>query len=165
MNFIQIPDLESLGEFYMMPELPMIEFKKDKVRYSVTDIRLLNQVGIYVLETILNKIAENPDNETVTFIREGVNDSAVNVVRDIVMGIRYKIEKKGRNGYFGQGTFLVSAVDVTDTKMTFYLLKDHVGIVHDYIQSRKNKNENVNFYELVVEVADKRFILRRGKDE
>lgn len=156
MNYVILPTIEELGaELYMQPELPTVEFTRDKVKYTVTDIRLLNQVGINTLDTIINQIADNPDDTEITFRTDGVKDNYVDIVRDIVMGIKYKIEKKGRNGFSGEGSFLVSTAIRGENEIIFRWSKDHAKVIHDYIEKCQGKGESVNYYAMIAEVADK----------
>ena len=156
MNLLVLPTIEELGaQLYMHPELPMVEFMKGKVKYTVTDIRLLNQVGINVLDTIISYIADDPDDTEITFRTDGVEENSIDVVRDIVMGIRYKIEKKGRNGFSGDGNFLVSAMIRGENEITFRCIKENAVMIHNYIENCQKKGESVNYYAMIAEVADK----------
>lgn len=49
------------SKLYMSPELPKVRFKKNGVKYAVTDLHLLNQEAIRVFEIILDTVIDMPN--------------------------------------------------------------------------------------------------------
>jgi hypothetical protein len=144
------------SKFYRIPELPKIKFKANKVQYSITDVRLLNENAVCTFLNILNTVANEPDTEEVTFkIEDDTNEDTVEIITDILMGISYTAKKGGKHGFESSSSFLVAGVKRHETEdyktITFKLIKDHAQAIYEYAQ----EHEQPNLYELVIAVEDK----------
>ena len=143
-------------EVYMAPNLPTVTIKRKGVKYEITDLRLLHPSAIETVGEIISEIRDNPFADEVVF---GVNcdESTVDIIIDIVMGISCKASKGGKNGWLNNFTvFSTSAqrrYDKDRKEVAFHLIQDNVKTIHNYLVSVGNP-ENVNYYELVMEVAD-----------
>jgi hypothetical protein len=71
-----------------------------------------------------------------------------------MQSIRYEYEKGGKNGYSGSAGFLVMGEKIEgngkETKVTLHLNEEQAEIIHEYAQDK----EELNFYELVIAVAE-----------
>ena len=95
-------DLEEFlkKNIHMLPDLPMIKFKKDHVEYEVTNIRYLNNNAINVFQAIISSIKANPECAEWTFaIPEEYDDDYVHIIMDIIMGLTVNARKRGKNGF------------------------------------------------------------------
>ena len=144
------------SKFYKIPELPKIEFKANKVKYSVTDIRLLNESAVYTFLNILNTVANEPDTEEVSFkIGDDTSEDTVDIITDILMGISYTAKKGGKHGFEASSSFLVTGVERHETEgcktITFKLIKAHAQAIYEYAQ----EHEQPSLYELVIAIEEK----------
>ena len=144
------------SKFYRIPELPKIKFKANKVQYSITDVRLLNENAVCTFLNILNTVANEPDTEEVTFkIEDDTNEDTVEIITDILMGISYTAKKGGKHGFESSSSFLVTGVDRHEAEdyktITFKLIKDHAQAIYEYAQ----EHEQLNLYELVIAIEEK----------
>lgn len=144
------------SKFYRIPELPKIKFKANKVQYSITDVRLLNENAVYTFLNILNTVANEPDTEEVTFkIEDDTNEDTVEIITDILMGISYTAKKGGKHGFESSSRFLVTGVERHEAEdyktITFKLIKDHAQAIYEYAQ----EHEQPNLYELVIAIEEK----------
>lgn len=144
------------SKFYRIPELPKIEFKVNKVKYAVTDIRLLNEDAVCTFLKILNTVANEPDTEEVSFkIEDDTSEDTIEVIIDILLGISYIAKKGGKHGFESSASFLVSGVSRHETEdcktITFKLIKDHARAIYEYAQ----EHEQPTLYELVIAIEEK----------
>lgn len=88
------------AKLYRRPEVPMFSFKKDGVKYNVTDFRLLNPLGVRAFEICLNVMLNDPNASECRIECKGdLDDDTIEIVKDIVLGFQYKAEKGGKNGF------------------------------------------------------------------
>ena len=126
------------------PDLPVLKFEANKVKYEVTDLRLLHPTAVNAFERILDEVVSTPDCESVTFDASGVSDDVLNIVDDILIGMSFKAEKRGRNGFIHSGRFLVesmhrvrsTATDAVITR-TYDLIKENANIIHEYAKGHE----------------------------
>jgi len=143
-------------EFYMSPKLPKIEFKKDKVKYKITDIRFLNEDAIATLFQIMQEAMTTTDCEEVSFIVTGIEESRRHLISDIVCAIEYEVKKCGRNEFRTFGCFLADTIkyikqgDGTEI-LTFGLRKDNAKYLYEY----GNDKKELNFFDAVMYVANR----------
>lgn len=136
--------------FYQRPELPKFEFRANKVKYTFTDLRLLNPAGISAFEAILQTVANTPNCEEVSFNIKGLDEDTINITTDIVLGISYTAKKGGKNGFKFDGPFLVFEASRDEDMITYHLIKDNAAIIYEYAQT----NPKPTLLELVIAVAD-----------
>lgn len=140
-------------QLYQMPDLPKIVFKANKVEYTVTDLRFLNENAVYCFEQILNEICSDPNCEEVSFNVNGIDYDKVNLITDIVGGIMFECKKGGKNGFWLGGRFVTGGqyMETDDEKIyTFHLAKDVARSIYEYAKGK----DKVNYYELVMAVAN-----------
>ena len=139
----------------LSPEFPKITFRKDKIEYSITDIRYLNSVAINTLENILRNIGTTEENnitdEMELELPESLGKDQIQIVIDVLLGIHYEMKKKGKNGFFEGGTFLILGIWHTDNKLTIQLNKDHAKYIREYFIGK----EEVNIYAMIIYVLYK----------
>lgn len=88
------------AKLYQRPEMPMFRFNKDGVRYSVTDFRLLNPIGVRAFEICLNVMLNDQNASECRIECSGdLGDDTIEIVKDIVLGFQYRAEKGGKNGF------------------------------------------------------------------
>ena len=124
---------------YERPELPMVKFEKDKIKYEVTDIRLLNELAIGVFEHIIYRIAHDPEIEEVKFIVKDLDDDKIDLIIDIVTGIEVKAEKGGEKGWIVEGRILECSAGKRETEtekeviFKFYS-KERIKAIHNSVK-------------------------------
>ena len=135
-------------EMRIRPELPKLKFEKDRTEYSVTDIRYLNESAISAFFAILDEVANNRGIANVTFDISDIGECDIRIISDILMGIEYEARKKGRNGFWVKGSFLVIGYHKTTEEdgrelITYDLSRCTTKIIYDYAQNvRKEQPDN-----------------------
>lgn len=147
------------AKVYRTFDIPMIEFKAKGITYKATDIRPLNETAVYMFEKILNCVINNLNCDEVVFTVDGdVSDASVELVIDILMGMKYSAKKNGKNGFEIHSAFLIAGferkqmVGSKDLYIIVKLIEDHANAIYDYAQ--KNKADKYNYLELVMAVAN-----------
>ena len=150
-------------EVYTRPKLPEIQFVKDRVAYSFTDIRYLKESAVCVFFNILEEVISDGDVTEVTFDVSNIDEYEVRIISDILMGIEYEARKKGRNGFWIKGSFLVIGYHETTEDdgrktITYDLSSITPKIIHDYARNLKNVQPsdaiNIRLDEIVVSIAE-----------
>lgn len=167
MNVFDMDALFKEGKLRRLPELPKLEFKANKVKYSVTDLRYLNENAIDVFQNILTGVISERGIKEITFnIQKGTSENTLRVISDILMAMSYSAEKKGKNGYTLGGALLVTGCHRNDDSITFHLVKENAEIIFDYAMENFKYDKKINIYELVIEIADKSILeISRGNNE
>lgn len=141
---------------YIQPKLPTREFEKNKIEYSIPDLRLLNETAIKVFYDILQYVILTPDVDEITFqIKKNTDDKLIRIIMDILLGIQYSYKKKGRNGYSGSSPFLATCIYRIDNMLKIDIVKDHARIIYEYAHPKAEKGETINFEELIIELVEK----------
>lgn len=82
-------------EFLTLPSIPTVKFKEDGIKYEVSDLSLLNPIGIKAVKDIIVYAANHKDAEEVYFeIPSEMSQEERNVVTSIAMGFSYKAESR-----------------------------------------------------------------------
>lgn len=144
------------SELYMRPELPKVKFKKNGIKYAVTDLRLLNQEAIRVFEIILDTVIDTPNCREVSFNAENADKDTIHIITDILTGMEYSAEKVGKNGFSIGDCFLVTGARETNDTITFLLAEDHANIIYEYAQENLQEDRTISIYDLVIVLAKKR---------
>ena len=139
---------------YRRPELPKYEFKANKVKYTVSDLRLLHPQGIEAFESILRIVANTPDCKEVSFDVSDLSEDTIEIVTDILLGITYHAVKSGKNGFEMGGNFLIIGVSRKENIMTCQLAKPHAWAIFKYAHEKARNNEPIKFLDLVCAVAE-----------
>lgn len=136
------------------PELPKVEFKMKNIKYSVTDIRLLDKTAVSCLYIILEKCLEERDVVQVPIVfPDKIDDETRRIISDILLGIKWKATKGGKNGFNGYGNFLITGIRTLTRTMIFETNVDEANFIHDYMQQKIKSGQNVNLYEMIAESA------------
>jgi hypothetical protein len=143
------------SELYMRPELPKVKFKKNGVKYTVTDLRLLNQEAIRVFEIILDTVIDTPNCREVSFNAENADEDTIHIITDILAGMWYSAEKGGKNGFSIDDCFLVNGARKTNDTITFLLAEDHANVIYEYAQKNLQEGRIISIYDLVIVLAKK----------
>ena len=144
-------------------ELPKMSWKSGKTTYSVTDIRPLNEVAVYVFEQILNEVLNEGVNEVTFNISEDYPQDKLDLIIDILLSISY--EAKRRGGISQQGRFLIGSFKHEDGQITIELIEEDAKALFEY--ASKHPQKEYNLLDLVEAVSDYVFqemeIRRYGK--
>lgn len=141
---------------YMMPDLPKIEFKRDKIKYKITDIRFLNETAVNVFFTIMETAMNTEDCEEVSIDITDVEEDNWDLISDIVENIRYEMSKGGKNGFRHAGYFL-TGLGSTYTKkdnteiVTIRLRKDHAKYLYEFARDK----ETVDYIDAIIYVLNR----------
>lgn len=135
-----------------LPDLPKIEFKAGKVNYSMTDLRYLNTNAFNMFIDILNYVATVANSNEVTLtLPEKMSDDEKRVIKEILLATGFTAMKKGRNGFYIGGAFLVSGIEIKNGfTMKIKLISEHAKVIYEYTQ-RKAKP---SIYELVIAIVE-----------
>lgn len=142
------------SKLYMRPELPKVRFKKNGVKYAVTDLHLLNQEAIRVFEIILDTVIDMPNCREVSFNAENADEDTIHIITDILAGMEYSAEKGGKNGFSIDGCFLVTGARKTNDTITFLLAEDHANIIYEYAQENL-QDRTISICDLAIVFAEK----------
>ena len=117
-DFSEIFDIDSNVKGYFAPELPMITFKKDKIEYSIVDMRYLNKYAVDVFVCIVNNIIKDETtNEVAIELRKDISQAEIRIIVDILLGLHWTMKKKGKNGFYADGNFLILGTKQYDYKL------------------------------------------------
>ena len=136
-------------------QLPMVEFKIGKTKYGITDLRYLNSNARDIIAACVLSAIEGETDHCTFNISEGLlEDGELKVLCDILLGIKFKFYKGGRNGFCGTGAFLIGEVSYTieDGKIELRceLFKEHA----EKLQRSFSGAEKVNFFDAVMAIAE-----------
>lgn len=149
-------DLLQNVQFCKKPELPKITISKDNVNYHITDLTYLNQSAVAMIFELMNDAIANPNVTEIEYvIPDEMENENLKLITDIVTNIDFKAEKRGRDGWSIEGTFLTSGCCRKERKngiktITFYVNKDDSQAMKKYIEGK----QTANFYDVVMAVAD-----------
>ena len=154
---VEIPDKSFWDELEknirVMPTFPELEFQKDGVKYTVTDIRYLDKNGVNCFLKILNNVIENGEIQKQEFeFPSDIDENVLQVIIDIVMQIGVTAENE--DGDYVSGAALVAEVQRNNTKVVFRLLSDHAKILSDIGRKIKKRHVSIDFFELMLLFAD-----------
>lgn len=137
-------------------ELPKISWKSGKTTYSVTDIRPLNEMAVYVFEQILNEVLNEGVNEVTFNISEDYPQDKLDLIIDILLSISY--EAKRRGGISQHGAFLIGSFKQEDNQVTIELIEDDAKALFEYASKYPKKEYNLlNLVEAIVEHSFQEF--------
>ena len=124
---------ELCGEMYMRPELPIFKYKKDKVVYEFSDLRLMNPIFVSVTDNIIAMIrSHNYDSEGVTVKFTGWSIKELNVIADVVGAQTIKAKKKGKNGFELTTSFLTCGAGISDNQICFHVIESQIKCVEEW---------------------------------
>lgn len=143
-------------ELYMSPKLPKISFKRDKVIYTVTDIRYVNETANNTLSLIISAIADSDtpdiDKVSVTY-NAGIDDDKIEIVTTILTSLRASAKKGGKYAWNHSGCFLITGTIRKGNTIEYLLDKWQAQSVREYCRERTDKN--VEYFDLVPYVLNK----------
>ena len=144
------------SSFFQTPKLPTIEFKAGKVKYTVTDLRVLNETAVDCFLKILNEAMNTPNCTSVSFNVTGMPKTTIDLVEDIVSAIKIEASKKGRKSFSFSGSFLTRGTSMYTTKngekiLEFKLIEDDAKAVYEYA----HENEHPSVYGAAVAIHEK----------
>lgn len=142
----------------MNPELPKYTYKVGKAKYSITNIKYLNETA---LEIVLKSIFEMAlGEECAIFDVTEMNEHHLEVVRDILGSIGYECKERGSctaGSLFG-GSYVFYDGDKRILKQEFY--KDNVEAVKKYAQ---DNDYEIDYYELAKVLVDHKQQIWKGE--
>lgn len=145
---------------HRIPELPKLHFQRGGVKYSVTDLRVLNEHAVDAFEQMMKYVMEVPNCEEMNFIiSDDTPNENVNLIVDIVTGISYSAKKGGKHGYETEGVLIAYGAGYEYSEegriksVTFHLCKDNARAIYDYAKNNHDKGV-INYLDLVVAIAD-----------
>jgi hypothetical protein len=145
------------GHFY--PKLPSIEVNNYKTRCMVTDIRYLNEKAVVAIERIIKTVATGKNCEQVSFNMTGIEENEIDLINDILGGIRIEATKRG------VGSGVTSITGSTERKViesndkekhiteTFYINPYVANAIYEYAQ----EHEEINYFDLMCYVGAQMF--------
>ena len=146
------------AKIYERHKLPTIEFKKNGVEYTISDLTLLNPIGVSAFENVLNCLASGIGNEAKLRVDSSVTDDDLDIVYDIVTGFAYDVKKKGKNGYRFSGARLIHSMTTEKRKdgrfVTFTTSPEIANDIHEYAEAN---NYVVNLIDMIVYIAEKEY--------
>ena len=144
---------------YIRPELPEIKFTKDKVNYSVTDIRVLNEMAVDTFIRCVQTAIWDRDAEKAKFtVGKDITQMQLDLVSDIVTGIKWSSKKGGKKGFYQFGGFIATGSMITENEagereLEFELITDNVKAIHDFMKDRDAKK--LPYFDLVVALSNR----------
>ena len=150
---VEIPNKDFWDELMRharkMPELPILNLKKESIEYQITDVRYLDKTAVGWFNQVLNRIIYNDELESQKFdLAEDINDDGLQVFTDILLQIGVTAIKENED-YIS--TSIVTGFKRNENAITVELNKKDAEIIHDLA---KDKDE-IQFFELFVELGDK----------
>lgn len=141
-------------KLFQQPELPKRTWKKGTAKYTITDIRLLHPVGVYIIEELLKTMCLTGKREMTFKIEEGFTEEALDIATDIAMGFCW--DAKYRGGAFIGGK-LVGCVTRGETEdgqktITFKADPDDAQAAYEYFSEKDD--ENISLQELIIALCD-----------
>ena len=95
--FLDIVDMLKDTEFLTLPSIPDVEYKEDGIKYKVSDLSLLNPIGVKAVEDVINYAANHKDAEEVYFeIPSEMSQEERDIATSIAVGFSYRAEKRGK---------------------------------------------------------------------
>lgn len=148
-------DLPEGVKIYKRPKLPLYEFKANKVKYKIPDLRLLDKIAVNYLFNVINTAAQYQGSDSASFDVSELSEDEIRIIIDIVDGFDVEAIKGGRNGYSYNSSFITcgARIETVGKKktLTFNLVKDHAKAIYEFAQ----ENRNINLCELIVFVVEK----------
>lgn len=144
------------GHIERGPEVPTIKFKQGGVTYTAPDLRLLNETAISAMEYIFGTLAEDAENTEHRFlVPKEAPESTLQATIDILLGMAFSAEKKGKNGWM-VSSHLLNCSTTTEEKggqkeLIVNVAEETAKDIHEFMQGR----ENVPMDELTIFLADK----------
>ena len=137
------------AEMYVRPELPSIEFKRDGIKYSMTDLRLLHPLGVEAFEMCLNTIINDPTATECSIRCNDLDDDTIKIISDIVTGFQFEARKGGRNGFkfdtngLIHGSMLEKSENGEPAILTFYIDGSFARSIYECYQQHKDAKINL----------------------
>lgn len=141
------------AKFYVRPEMPKIEFKRDGIKYKMSDFRLLHPLGVDAFKICLGAMLNNPDASGCRIeCAEALDEETMDVIKDIVMGFSFEAEKGGKHGFM-VGSCVVGGVHEEETEngnqvLVFHFSDNFGKYAYEYNQA--HKGETIRLEDLVV---------------
>lgn len=144
------------GHIEQGPEVPTIKFKKNGVTYTAPDLRLLNETAVSAVEYILGALKGDAKNTELSFsLTPDCPDSTLQATIDILLGMEFSAEKKGKNGWMVSAHLLNCSTATVETDqrtvLTVTINKETARDIHEFQEGR----ESTPVDDLVVFLADK----------
>ena len=145
------PDLK----LYKRPNLPTFEFTKNKTKYTITDLRLLNPIGVNAFEICLEWMTEGENQEECRLACDkSVSDNDIEIAIDIVCGFSISANRKGKNGFYVSICAIPSVTieEHEDSKILIFKFNDMFNkSVYEYRASTKSNDLNLaDFSEYII---------------
>lgn len=145
------------SKIYMMPNLPMIEVERNGIKYKTTDIRFLNETAVNIFLHIMQTAMNTEDCEEVSFDVTGIEKNKLDLILDIVGGIRYEVSTGRKNGLRHSDCYFLTGISSTYMKrdnteiVTIQLRKDHAQYLYEYAGDKKT----VDYIDAIIYVANR----------
>lgn len=137
------------------PELPMASVKRNKVTYSFTDLRYLNEGAIEVVVKIISAIAYGRVHtsrftgaKVVWCDLSGMCEDRKRIICEIVTSLKYKA--KWRKGS-ADGCLLIDGCEQTDKFVGFHIIEHDIAPIQKLFAESE---DNLSFVDVVVAVVD-----------
>lgn len=138
----------------MRPELPKFVVKRNGAKYTITDLRLLNESAVNTLLQIVRIAANDRETEIAFAVPCDVTDKQLETTVDIVTGIT--IETKRGKSTFEMNSIVASAttkhLENGARTITFNVVKSFAD--YAYRKAHEGEMKVINFYDLLIGYAD-----------
>lgn len=130
------------AELYVHPEMPSIEFKRNGIKYSMTDFRLLHTPGVEAFGMCLNTMINDPDARECSIQCNDLDDDTIKIITDIVTGFHYSAKKGGKHGFSidsngpVHGSMVEKHGNGDPAVLTFYIADDFARYAYECCRSR-----------------------------
>lgn len=143
------------GEFSMLPELPMIEYKVGKWKIKITDLRCLNELAVSMFERCVIEAAYNEGATEAAFFIGDTSEDKLQLITDICMAIKFEAKKRG--GDYSGGSLFIIGVERRDDVIAFQFIKDRARSIYEYAQEQLKETGQVQISlpELVSRIVEK----------
>ena len=141
---------------------PMCVYRREGVRYYMTNLEYLNRDAVSIVTKIIKHIAEHSDTEAVRYrIPAGMSRHELKIINDILCGMTYGVGKRGR-GYLYTDTFLIKGCTEAvyndgSRVMVYELIPQHVRV----IQRMAGEVDTLRMEDIIVEIVKKEVIRLR----
>jgi hypothetical protein len=143
----------------MMPELPMREYKSDGIKCKVTDLRLLHPTGVEAVKIIFNTMMNEPDVEEVNIgLPDSMDEDTIEIMSDIVMGVRWRASKGGKHGFEMGGCIVYSrsTIETVDGKRSVSFRVDRADSAALYDFTHSSTKESISLFEAINAIINAR---------
>ena len=133
-------------------ELPKRKGKKNGIDVEITDLRPLNEVAVYVIESLLSFMAHTGEREFTYNLAESFDRSKLDLIVDIVTAFDVKLEYKG-GAYACVAVCTGSCYSDEDETVTFMVEPELSEFLHEYA-GKQEEGAAIDFLDAVIKYEE-----------